>query len=217
MMLPQRPYFPIGTLHAAVTYPAKEGSFRRRPDQRGARAVGLPQARLAARRGRRTGTGCCRSASSSASGSHARCCTRRDYLFLDEATASLDEPSEAALYRLLEERLPAPPSSRSAIARRSTPSTSASQPGARWRTLHARESGSHERNRADGAAQRCASSPGFGRSALRSSHNQRCGQGWRRTPRCQTIGERGREAARRPAPAPAGTSRADCLRRPAAD
>ena len=28
------------------------------------------------------------------------------YLFLDEATASLDEASEAALYRLLEERLP---------------------------------------------------------------------------------------------------------------
>ena len=29
-----------------------------------------------------------------------------DYLFLDEATASLDEPAEAALYQLLEQRLP---------------------------------------------------------------------------------------------------------------
>ena len=28
-----------------------------------------------------------------------------DYLFLDEATASLDEPAEAALYRLLQQRL----------------------------------------------------------------------------------------------------------------
>jgi putative ATP-binding cassette transporter len=28
-----------------------------------------------------------------------------DYLFLDEATASLDEPSEAMLYRLLDQRL----------------------------------------------------------------------------------------------------------------
>jgi putative ATP-binding cassette transporter len=28
------------------------------------------------------------------------------YLFLDEATASLDEPSEAELYRLLAEKLP---------------------------------------------------------------------------------------------------------------
>ena len=30
-----------------------------------------------------------------------------DYLFLDEATASLDEPAEAALYQLLETRLAA--------------------------------------------------------------------------------------------------------------
>jgi putative ATP-binding cassette transporter len=29
-----------------------------------------------------------------------------DFLFLDEATASLDERSEAALYRLMQERLP---------------------------------------------------------------------------------------------------------------
>jgi putative ATP-binding cassette transporter len=29
-----------------------------------------------------------------------------DYLFLDEATASLDEPSEAAVYKLILERLP---------------------------------------------------------------------------------------------------------------
>lgn len=31
---------------------------------------------------------------------------RPDYLFLDEATASLDEPAEAALYKLIETRLP---------------------------------------------------------------------------------------------------------------
>jgi len=30
-----------------------------------------------------------------------------EYLFLDEATASLDEPSEAALYKLLAEKLSA--------------------------------------------------------------------------------------------------------------
>jgi putative ATP-binding cassette transporter len=30
-----------------------------------------------------------------------------DYLFLDEATAALDEAAEATLYRLLQERLPA--------------------------------------------------------------------------------------------------------------
>jgi putative ATP-binding cassette transporter len=31
---------------------------------------------------------------------------RPQYLFLDEATASLDEPSEATLYQLLKDRLP---------------------------------------------------------------------------------------------------------------
>src|SRR4029079_7548441 len=31
---------------------------------------------------------------------------RPDFRFLDDATASLDEPSEAALYRLIQERLP---------------------------------------------------------------------------------------------------------------
>ena len=56
---------------------------------------------------KRTGTACSRSANSNVSGSPARCCTRRNYLFLDEATASLDEASEAALYRLIQEKLPA--------------------------------------------------------------------------------------------------------------
>jgi putative ATP-binding cassette transporter len=32
---------------------------------------------------------------------------RPQYLFLDEATASLDEAAEAALYRLIEEKMPA--------------------------------------------------------------------------------------------------------------
>ncbi len=39
-----------------------------------------------------------------------------DYLFLDEATASLDEDVEAVVYRLLEQRLPRPRSSRSDTA-----------------------------------------------------------------------------------------------------
>lgn len=32
--------------------------------------------------------------------------TKPDWLFLDESTAALDEPSEAAIYRMLRERLP---------------------------------------------------------------------------------------------------------------
>ena len=53
-----------------------------------------------------------------------------DFLFLDEATASLDEPSEATLYRLLRRAARrTPPSCRSAIARRLRRST-----GAGWRS-----------------------------------------------------------------------------------
>ena len=107
MMLPQRPYFPTGSLRGAVEYPGQGRDVHRRPDQQCDRSGGIAEARVAARRTTGTGIGRSRSANSSASGSRARCCTRRNYLFLDEATASLDEPSEAALYRLLEEKLPA--------------------------------------------------------------------------------------------------------------
>ncbi len=46
-----------------------------------------------------------------------------DFLFLDEATASLDEPSEAVLYRLIQERLRMRPWYRLGIARRLRRST----------------------------------------------------------------------------------------------
>ena len=91
---------------AAVSYPAEPGTFD------AAQHRASCWSRSGCRRWRsgstrtRTGTGCCRSASSSGSASRARSCMRRTILFLDEATASLDEPAEAALYRLLHERLP---------------------------------------------------------------------------------------------------------------
>jgi putative ATP-binding cassette transporter len=106
MMLPQRPYFPIGSLAAAIVYPAETSAYT--PDQvRDALiAVGLPQLapqlEQVAHWNRMLSPGEQQRLGLARALLHAP-----QYLFLDEATASLDEASEAALYRLLEEKLPA--------------------------------------------------------------------------------------------------------------
>ncbi len=105
LFLPQRPYIPLGTLRHAVCYPSAPGDF---DDARvaaalhdaglgvlagaldddapwGQRLSGGEQQRLAVARA---------------------LLLRPDWLFLDEATASLDPESEAALLHTLRERLP---------------------------------------------------------------------------------------------------------------
>ncbi len=105
MMLPQRPYFPVGTLAAAVTYPAEAGAFSARQIAEALRAVGLPA--LAERLDEEAHWNRMLSLGEQQRLGIARALLQApDYLFLDEATASLDEASEAALYRLLQERLP---------------------------------------------------------------------------------------------------------------
>ncbi len=106
MMLPQRPYFPVGSLKAAIVYPAEASAFGSDQVADALISVGLPQ--LASQLeeeahwnrmlslGEQQRLGLVRALL------HAP-----QYLFLDEATASLDEASEAALYLLLEEKLPA--------------------------------------------------------------------------------------------------------------
>ena len=116
MILPQRPYLPIGSLEAAVTYPAPPGTFDRGRMAEVLAAVGLPA--LAGRLDEEAHWNRMLSLGEQQRLGIARAILLApDYLFLDEATASLDEPAEAALYHLLQERLPQRPSFRSATAR----------------------------------------------------------------------------------------------------
>ena len=104
MMLPQRPYFPIGTLAAAVTYPAEPGTFDAETLREVITAIGLPA--LAARLGEEAHWNRMLSLGEQQRLGIARAILQApDYLFLDEATASLDEAAETALYRLLNARL----------------------------------------------------------------------------------------------------------------
>jgi vitamin B12/bleomycin/antimicrobial peptide transport system ATP-binding/permease protein len=106
MMLPQRPYFPVGSLKAAIVYPAEAEAYS--PDQAGdvLIAVGLPQ--LASRLEEEGHWNRVLSLGEQQRLGLARALLHApQFLFLDEATASLDEASEAELYRLLEAKLQA--------------------------------------------------------------------------------------------------------------
>ena len=134
MLLPQRPYFPVAPLAAAVSYPAKAGTFDDARVAEVVAAVGLPEwsGRLneEAHWNRMLSQG-----EQQRLGVARALLQEPDYLFLDEATASLDEAAEAMLYRLLAgpaqehddhfdrpprdaRRLPSPPRSRSCQATR---------------------------------------------------------------------------------------------------
>jgi putative ATP-binding cassette transporter len=104
MLLPQRPYFPVATLAAAVSYPAKAGAFDDARVAEAIAAVGLPQ--WSGRLGEEAHWNRMLSQGEQQRLAIARALLQQpDYLFLDEATASLDEPAEAMLYHLLQDRL----------------------------------------------------------------------------------------------------------------
>ena len=105
LFLPQKPYLPIGTLRTAVSFPAASGAF----DDEALRRT-LEECRLENFAGRLDESG--NWAMVMSGGEQQRLALARallnrpDWLFLDEATASLDGDTEAHLYALLRERLP---------------------------------------------------------------------------------------------------------------
>jgi len=105
MMLPQRPYFPVGPLKDAIAYPAHADAISSDQVRDAVISVGLIE--LAQRLDEEAHWNRMLSLGEQQRLGLARALLHApQYLFLDEATASLDEASEAALYRLLEEKLP---------------------------------------------------------------------------------------------------------------
>ncbi|MFA5122123.1 ABC transporter ATP-binding protein/permease [Zavarzinia sp.] len=105
LFLPQKPYVPVGTLRAAVTYPAPEGAVDDGLLRQALADVDLPdlgdrlderghwQARLSGGELQRLAI--------------ARALVHRpNWLFMDEATSAMDEGMEGRLYRVIKARLP---------------------------------------------------------------------------------------------------------------
>jgi vitamin B12/bleomycin/antimicrobial peptide transport system ATP-binding/permease protein len=104
MLVPQRPYFPVATLATAIAFPARAGTFDDARLADALLAVGLPH--MVGRLGEEAHWNTVLSLGQQQRLAIARALLHApDYLFLDEATASLDEAAEAALYRLLQDRL----------------------------------------------------------------------------------------------------------------
>jgi putative ATP-binding cassette transporter len=105
LFLPQKPYLPIGTLREAVSYPmpaqgSDDATLRESLD-----AVGLKE--LAGRLDESSHWTLQLSPGEQQRIAFARALVQKpDWLFLDEATSAVDEPTEARLYRLLRDRLP---------------------------------------------------------------------------------------------------------------
>lgn len=105
LFLPQRPYIPPGTLHAAVAYP--DGAAAHAPEavREALAAAGLE--RLAADPGQDAEWDRKLSGGEQQRLAFARAfLLRPDFVVLDEATASLDPAAETALYEALRARLP---------------------------------------------------------------------------------------------------------------
>jgi putative ATP-binding cassette transporter len=105
LFLPQRPYLPIGSLRAAVSYPSAEGAFPDEAIRETLRLLDLDE--LAERLDESEHWEQSLSASEQQRLLLGRVLLHRpDWIFLDEATSALDEETERRAYQLLAERLP---------------------------------------------------------------------------------------------------------------
>jgi putative ATP-binding cassette transporter len=104
LFLPQKPYLPIGTLKFAVCYPEDVSEHADDEVREVLRAVGLSQ--LAENLERSENWAQVLSGGEQQRLAFARALLiKPDWLFLDEATASLPEDAQDALYRLVKQRL----------------------------------------------------------------------------------------------------------------
>ena len=102
IVLPQKPYFPIGTLADAITYPEPSGTYSREDMVKALQLVGM--ADYAARLDEEGHWNMMCSGGEQQRLAIARALLfKPDYMFFDEATASMDEPSEMELYTMLNE------------------------------------------------------------------------------------------------------------------
>jgi putative ATP-binding cassette transporter len=105
MLLPQRPYIPIGSLASAVAYPSESSAYPRAEMK-----AALDAARLAPFKNRldeENNWGQRLSGGEQQRVAVARAILAKpDWLFMDEATSALDEKLEEEIYRMLAERLP---------------------------------------------------------------------------------------------------------------
>ncbi|MFN8525849.1 MAG: ABC transporter ATP-binding protein/permease [Chloroflexota bacterium] len=105
LFLPQKPYIPIGTLRAAVSYPEREGAYAADQVSEALSSVGLGH--LVARLDAQENWSLALSGGEQQRLAMARALLHRpDFLFMDEATSALDEDSERHLLSALRDRLP---------------------------------------------------------------------------------------------------------------
>ncbi|MBC8007171.1 MAG: ABC transporter ATP-binding protein/permease [Prolixibacteraceae bacterium] len=105
LFLPQRPYLPIGTLRDVLAYPAREENFSGEDAGRALTTVGLQH--LSGRLEEEQNWSMQLSPGEQQRIAFARALLQQPaWLFLDEATSSLDENAERMLYQMLKEKLP---------------------------------------------------------------------------------------------------------------